>query len=127
MKPRCRETDRKMSINWIILIIGGVFESLFALSLGKMQQTSGKEFWLWLFSFIASVCLSMFLLFKSMGGTHPIATGTAYAVWAGIGAVGTVILAILFFKEPVTSWRIFFLTTLILSIVGLQLTSSHHA
>ena len=115
-----------MSINWIILIIGGVFESLFAISLGKMQQTSGKEFWLWLFTFIVSVSLSMFLLFKSMGGTYPIPTGTAYAVWAGIGAVGTVILGILFFREPVTFWRLFFLSTLIFSIVGLQLASSHH-
>lgn len=115
-----------MSINWIILIIGGLFESIFAMSLGKMQQTSGKEMWLWLVIFLASVSLSMFLLFKSMGGTHSIPTGTAYAVWAGIGAVGTVILGILVFREPVTFWRIFFLSTLIISIVGLQFTATHH-
>ena len=115
-----------MIINWILLIIGGVFESLFALSLGKMQHASGKEYWLWLFTFLASVSLSMFLLFKSMGGAHPVPTGTAYAVWAGIGAVGTVLLGILFFKEPVTLWRIIFLSTLILSLVGLQLTSATH-
>jgi len=116
----------KMSINWILLIAGGLFESLFALSLGKMHQSSGKEIWVWLVTFLVSVSLSMFLLFKSMGGTQPIATGTAYAVWAGIGAVGTVVIGILVFREPVTLWRLFFLTTLIFSIVGLQLTSSHH-
>lgn len=115
-----------MNINWIILIIGGLFESIFAMSLGKMQHTSGKEMWLWLAVFLICVSLSMFLLFKSMGGSHPIPTGTAYAVWAGIGAVGTVILGILVFKEPVTFWRIFFLSTLIISIVGLQFTSAHH-
>ena len=114
-----------ISINWIILIVGGLFEALFALCLGKMQHTSGKEMWLWLCMFFISVSLSMFLLFKSMGGSHPIPTGTAYAVWAGIGAVGTVILGILIFKEPVTFWRMFFLGTLIFSIVGLQLTSTH--
>lgn len=115
-----------MSINWIILIIGGLFESLFAMSLGKMQQSSGREVWLWLIIFLASVSLSMYLLFRSMGAPNPINTGTAYAVWAGIGAVGTVILGIFVFKEPVTFWRMFFLSTLIISIVGLQLTSSHH-
>ena len=115
-----------MNINWIILVIGGVFESVFAMSLGKMQQTSGKEMWLWLAIFLASVSLSMLLLFKSMGGTHPIPTGTAYAVWAGIGAVGTVLLGIFVFREPVTFWRIFFLSTHIISIVGLQCFSTHH-
>lgn len=107
------------------MIVGGVFESLFALSLGKMQHTSGREMWIWLLVFISSVSLSMFLLFKSMGGSHPIPTGTAYAVWAGIGAVGTVILGILIFKEPVNFWRMFFISTLIISIIGLQLTSTH--
>ncbi len=114
-----------MNINWIILIIGGLLESIFAMSLGKMQHTLGKEMWLWLAVFVVSVSLSMFLLFKSMGGSHPIPTGTAYAVWAGIGAVGTVVLGILVFKEPVTLWRILFLSTLIISIVGLQFTSTH--
>lgn len=116
---------KSMSINWIILIIGGLFESIFAMSLGKMQQTSGKEMWMWLIVFMLSVSLSMLLLFKSIGGDHPIPTGTAYAVWAGIGAVGTVILGIFVFKEPVTFWRLFFLSALIFSIVGLQLTSKH--
>lgn len=117
-----------MSINWIFLIIGGLFETGFAMSLGKAQQTSGKEMWLWLLSFIVCVSLSMFLLYKSMGGAHAIPTGTAYAVWTGIGAVGSVAAGIFFFKEPATFWRLFFLTTLIISVVGLQVTSAapHH-
>lgn len=114
-----------MNINWILLIIGGIFESLFAMSLGKMQQTSGKEMALWFITFLVCVSLSMFLLYKSMGGAHPIPTGTVYAVWAGIGAVGTVLLGIFVFHEPVTFWRMFFLSLLIFSIVGLQLTTSH--
>lgn len=113
-----------MNINWVLLIVGGIFESLFAISLGKMQQGSGREFWLWFLSFIVCVSLSMYLLYRSMGAPHPIPTGTAYAVWAGIGAVGTVILGIALFKEPVTFWRMFFLTTLIISIIGLQLATS---
>ena len=113
-----------MSINWIILIIGGLFETGFAISLGKAQQTSGKELWMWLIAFAISVSISMYLLFKAMGGEHAIPVGTAYAVWGAIGAIGTVIAGILLFKEPVTFWRLFFLMTLIISIVGLQIVSS---
>ncbi|HEX4888678.1 MAG TPA: SMR family transporter, partial [Luteibaculaceae bacterium] len=49
--------------------------------------------------------------------------GTAYAVWTGIGAAGTVLLGIWVFKEPLSSWRLFFLITLIVSIIGLKWVS----
>ncbi|HMV36199.1 MAG TPA: SMR family transporter, partial [Turneriella sp.] len=49
--------------------------------------------------------------------------GTAYAVWTGIGALGTVIVGILFLREPADFWRLFFLSTLVLSIVGLKSVS----
>ncbi|PWH84944.1 DMT family transporter [Brumimicrobium oceani] len=111
-------------MNWILLIIGGLFETGFAISLGKAQQSTGKELWLWLISFTICVSLSMYLLYKAMGGENAIPVGTAYAVWGAIGAVGTVIAGILLFKEPVSFWRLFFLMTLIISIVGLQVVSS---
>lgn len=113
-----------MSINWILLIIGGVFETGFAISLGKAQQTEGKEFLFWILSFIICVCLSMYLLFRAMGGETPIPVGTAYAVWGAIGAIGTVVMGIFFFNEPVTYWRLFFLFTLIISVIGLQVVST---
>lgn len=112
-----------MTINWILLVLGGLFETGFATSLGMMQQSSGKTMGLWMLAFALSVCASMFLLYKAMGGDHAIPVGTAYAVWGAIGAVGTVVVGILLFKEPVTFWRIFFLSTLVLSVVGLQLVS----
>lgn len=112
-----------MNINWILLILGGLFETGFAVSLGKAQESTGNTFWLWMLSFIINVSISMFLLFKAMGGPNAIPVGTAYAVWGAIGAVGTVILGILIFKEPVSFWRLFFLTTLIASVVGLQIVS----
>lgn len=113
-----------MSINWILLLIGGLFETGFAISLGKAQQSDGKEMWLWLLSFAISVSISMLLLFKAMGGENAIPVGTAYAVWGAIGAIGTVIAGIFLFQEPVTFWRMFFLTTLVISVVGLQVVSS---
>jgi quaternary ammonium compound-resistance protein SugE len=63
----------------------------------------------------------MLLLYKA-SLTLPL--GTAYAVWTGIGAVGTVIIGIMFFKEPADFWRLFFIATLIASIAGLKFVSN---
>jgi quaternary ammonium compound-resistance protein SugE len=64
----------------------------------------------------------MLLLIKA---TETLPIGTAYAVWTGIGAVGTALVGIFFFKDPVTFWRIFFIVTLIGSVIGLKAVSSH--
>ena len=71
--------------------------------------------------FLLFTVLSMGLLAKA---TQSIPLGTAYPVWTGIGAVGTVLIGIIFFKEPATFARIFFISTLILSIVGLKAVSA---
>lgn len=109
-------------MNWILLIIAGLFEVGFATCLGKARQTSGTEWMWWMGGFFVCLTLSMLLLYKA-SETLPI--GTAYAVWTGVGAVGTVITGILFFKEPADFWRLFFITTLIASIVGLKAVSNH--
>lgn len=106
-----------------MLIIGGFFETGFAICLSHAQNSSGLEKKIWLLSFMISVSLSMYLLYESMGGKNPIPVGTAYAVWAGIGAVGSVLVGIIFLSEPTTFLRLFFLTMLILSIVGIQIVS----
>jgi len=59
----------------------------------------------------------MFLLYKA---TQTLPMGTSYAVWTGIGAAGTVLIGIIFFKEPADFWRLFFIFLLIGSIVGLK-------
>lgn len=74
----------------------------------------------WYGGFLLCLTISMLLLIKA---TQELPIGTAYAVWTGIGAVGTVIMGILFFKEPADFWRLFFITTLIASIVGLKVVS----
>lgn len=114
-----------MNMNWILLTIGGLFETGFAVCLGKAQHTSGKEMSMWLALFVISVCSSMYLLYRAMGGPNAIPVGTAYAVWGAIGATGTVIAGILLFNEAATFWRLFFLSTLIASVIGLQLVSNH--
>jgi quaternary ammonium compound-resistance protein SugE len=109
-------------MNWILLIIAGFFEVGFATCLGKAKETSGMTSALWMTGFFIALSISMILLYKA-SQTLPI--GTAYAVWTGIGAVGTVLVGIFVFKEPATFWRLFFLFTLISSIIGLKFVSAH--
>lgn len=109
-------------MNWIILIIAGLFEIGFTTCLGKARASEGNTSLLWLGGFFISLTLSMYLLYKA---TQTLPLGTAYAVWTGIGAVGTVIMGIFFFKEPADFWRLFFICTLIASIIGLKMVSSH--
>lgn len=107
-------------MNFIILIVAGLLEVAFASCLGKARETTGSASAWWYTGFFIALSVSMLLLMKA---TKTIPIGTAYAVWTGIGAVGTVLMGILFFKEPATFWRIFFLTTLIGSIIGLKAMS----
>jgi len=107
-------------MNWILLVIAGLFEVGFATCLGKAKETDGTASTWWLVGFLVCLSISMFLLYKA---TQVLPVGTAYAVWTGIGAVGTVIMGILFFKEPADAWRLFFLFTLIASLIGLKVVS----
>ncbi|MBS1589170.1 MAG: multidrug efflux SMR transporter [Bacteroidetes bacterium] len=104
-------------MNWLILILAGLFEVGFTTCLGKAKETNGNISILWIFGFFLSLSLSMYLLYRA---TQSLPMGTAYAVWTGIGAVGTVIVGIFFFDEPATFWRLFFIVTLIGSILGLK-------
>ncbi|WP_332452821.1 multidrug efflux SMR transporter [Chryseobacterium aquaticum] len=107
-------------MNWIILIIAGLFEVGFASCLGKVKETSGNEMYFWFGGFLVCLTVSMLLLIKA---TETLPIGTAYAVWTGIGAVGTVLMGILVFKDPVSFWQIFFICTLIGSVIGLKAVS----
>jgi quaternary ammonium compound-resistance protein SugE len=110
----------KNIMNWLILIAAGLFETAFALCLGKAKASEGTEMYLWYSGFVIALAFSMLLLIKA---PQNIPIGTAYAVWTGIGAAGTVLVGIILFKESVNFWRIFFIFTLIASIVGLKAAS----
>ena len=108
-------------MNWVILIIAGLFEVAFATCLGKAKEATGAESNWWYLAFLVSLGISMFLLVKA---SQHLPIGTAYAVWTGIGAVGTALVGIFLFNEPATFWRMFFMTTLIASIIGLKIVSN---
>lgn len=115
--PRKRHA---LIMNWIILIIAGLCEVGFTFCLGRAKGCEGTAWWAWMGGFAAFTCLSMYLLAKA---TQTLPLGTAYPVWTGIGAVGTVVMGIAVFHEPATFWRLFFITTLIASVIGLKLLS----
>ncbi|MDE6682033.1 MAG: multidrug efflux SMR transporter, partial [Muribaculaceae bacterium] len=102
-------------VNWLILILAGCMEVAFTFCLGKTKSAVGRELAWWWVGFLIALSLSMFLMAKA---SERLPIGTVYPVWTGIGAVGAVLVGIFFFNEPATFWRIFFITTLILSIIG---------
>ncbi|MCC6507619.1 MAG: multidrug efflux SMR transporter [Pirellulaceae bacterium] len=101
---------------WIILFIAGLLEVGWAVGL-KASHGFSKP-WIALATVVAM--LASFVLLGLAVRTIPL--GTGYAVWTGIGALGTVIMGMLLFGEPVTSWRLLFLGLIIVGILGLKLS-----
>jgi quaternary ammonium compound-resistance protein SugE len=103
---------------WLLLIVGGLFEVGFTTCL---RFVDGFRSVPWTLGFLASVAVSMGLLEMA---SRTIPMGTAYAIWGGIGAAGTVIVGLWFFGEPATSVRLLLLVALIGCIVGLRLSAA---
>jgi quaternary ammonium compound-resistance protein SugE len=102
---------------WAWLIVGGLFEVGFTTSL---RFVDGFRNLPWTLAFLVSVAISMALLELA---SRTIPMGTAYAVWGGIGAVGTVLVGILFFNEPSAPVRILLILGIVAAIAGLRLTA----
>jgi len=102
---------------WLILFIAGMFEVAWAIGLKYSEGFS--KFYPSVFT-IVSIVISMGLLAYSLKN---IPVGTAYAVWTGIGAVGTVILGIVLFNESKEFTRLFFIFLIIIGIAGLKVFS----
>ena len=104
-------------MNWMILVLAGLFEIGWAIGLKytdgftKLWPTVGT---------VASMIISLGLLGIAM---KSLPVGTAYAVWVGVGAVGTAILGIVLLGEPANAGRMISLALIIAGIIGLKLTS----
>lgn len=103
-------------MNWIALILAGIFEIGWPLGLKMVQNGDGYKFG-WITLAIASMAVSGVLLFYAQK-TIPI--GTAYAIWTGIGAVGTLLIGIFFFGDSANIFRLLSATLIIVGIVGLK-------
>lgn len=104
--------------SWIFLIIAGLFEIGFTTC---MKLSNSFTVLLYTVGFIICAIISFYMLNRSLA-TIPL--GTAYAVWTGIGAFGTAIIGMIFFKDPTSMLRCLFLLLLISSILGLKIISS---
>lgn len=102
---------------WIWLIVGGLFEVAFTTSLRFVDNFRNLP---WTLAFLASVAISMGLL---QIASRSIPMGTAYVVWGGIGALGTVVAGIAFFGEPEGLVRILLILVILVAIAGLRLAS----
>ncbi len=104
-------------MSWVYLLIAGIFEVVWAVGL-KYSHGFTKLYPSLLT--IGGMIVSFYFLSLA---TKSLPLGTAYAIWTGIGALGTVILGIFLFNEPVNAPRIVFLGLILTGILGLKLTS----
>lgn len=104
-------------MNWLILFVAGCFEICWAIGL---KYSQGFTNFRWAAFTVVTLALSMFLLAYSL---KSLPVGTAYAVWTGIGAVGTAILGIILFDEPRDLLRIFCILLIVSGIIGLKVIS----
>jgi len=106
---------------WVYLLVAGVFEWGWPVGL-KLGWTETGARWGWLAFAILAMAASGALLLMAQ---RVIPMGTAYAVWTGIGAVGTFALGILVFGEPANFARYFFVALIVAGILGLKLASPY--
>jgi quaternary ammonium compound-resistance protein SugE len=103
---------------WTYLVASGLIDVAWALSVKKADGFANPA---WTFVSLVLLAMFVFLLTKSL---QVLPVGTAYAVWTGIGAAGTVCAGILFFNEPASTARLLFIAVIVAGIVGLKLSSS---
>ena len=103
--------------SWIILIIAGIFEMAWVLAL-KFSNNFSNLFYDALF--LIFMFLSVFLLSMSFDS---IPTGTAYACWTAIGAIGVIVFGIMFLGESADVLRIFFISLIVAGVIGINMIS----
>jgi quaternary ammonium compound-resistance protein SugE len=106
-------------MNWIYLLLAGVFE--IGWTIGLKQMDNHKNI-VWTIIFYVSIITSFYFLQLAL---KEIPIGTAYAIYTSIGAIGTVLIGMLFFKEPTSLLRIGFILLIITGVIGLKVTSTH--
>ncbi len=112
-------SEREHRMPWVILVIAGLLEVVWALML---KQSEGFTKPAPTVAFLISLCLSMFLLAQAI---KSLPVGTAYAVWTGIGALGTAIVGMIWLGESREILKLLSLLMLVGGIIGLRLTSAH--
>jgi quaternary ammonium compound-resistance protein SugE len=105
------------TLAWIALVASGLIDVAWALAMKKADGFANPR---WSAISLVLLALFVYLLTKAL---QVLPVGTAYAVWTGIGAAGTVLAGIVLFAEPASPLRVFFIATVVMGIVGLKVTS----
>ena len=103
---------------WIYLVASGVIDVAWALTMKKAQGFANPA---WTAVSLILLAAFVYLLTRAL---QVLPVGTAYAVWTGIGAAGTVLAGILLFAEPVSANRLMWIAVIVIGITGLNLSSS---
>jgi quaternary ammonium compound-resistance protein SugE len=117
LQHRNGASSERIFMPWVWLIVGGAFEVGFTTSLRFVEAFRNVP---WTLAFLVSVAISMGLLEVA---SRSIPMGTAYAVWGGIGAVGTVLVGIVWFHEPSSTIRVLLILAIVAAIAALRLTA----
>jgi quaternary ammonium compound-resistance protein SugE len=107
------------SINWLALIAAGLFEVVWAIFL---KNSKGFTVVAPSIFFVVTLLISMSLLAFAM---RSIPLGVAYPIWTGIGAVGSIIVGVILFKEDINLQKLVFLAFILVGIIGLKITSKY--
>jgi len=102
---------------WVSLFVASLFEIVWAVGLKSTQGLT--KFWPSVFT-VAAMAVSFVLLAIAI---RTIPVGTGYAIWTGIGALGTAVVGMMFFSEPVTVWRLAFLLLIAVGVIGLKFSN----
>jgi quaternary ammonium compound-resistance protein SugE len=105
------------TLAWIALIVSGLIDVAWALAMKKAEGFANP---LWSAISLGLLAVFVYLLTRAL---EVLPVGTAYAVWTGIGAAGTVIAGIVLFAEPVSALRLAFIAMVVAGIAGLKMTS----
>jgi quaternary ammonium compound-resistance protein SugE len=106
-------------MSWIFLLVAGGFEVFWAI---ELKNSFGFTKLIPSILTAAGMAASIYFLALAL---RSLPLGTAYAVWTGIGTVGTVILGVFLFHEPMSTGRFLFISLIIAGIIGLKMTSAH--
>ena len=104
-------------MSWVYLIIAGLFEIGWPLGF-KLASTYTKYSVVFIGVSVISMTLSGVFLYIAQ---KSIPIGTAYVIWTGVGAVGTLLIGIFFFGDSTNFWRLFFITMIIIGVIGTKM------
>lgn len=106
-------------IAWIFLVVAGIFEMFWAT---MMKLSEGFSKWNYSLLTVIGMIVSFYFLAKSL---HSLPMSLAYPIWTGIGAVGSILIGVFFFKDHLSLLTSFFVALLIVGIIGIKVTSGH--